>query len=624
MNSRTRSLVCAALLTALPVAGQVIPPERLIPWDPGVRSGIPATYYSVDVTEFGAVGDGVTDDGPAFNAAIAASATPGFVWVPPGSYRIATIVEMKSDVVLQGAGPEESRLLFDLPAFGFRGGIEFNGSMEGSEILVLAGAAFGSTELTLDSAAGLSPGDVLWLFQDDDDALMYTADYWRTNYSPHSMGQVVGIEAIDGDDVTLDTPLRLDYRLELAPRVRRIQPIENAGVEGLYLERTDTADAYTVSLTYAQNCWLRYNESNVTFRSHVWAFYSRFLTVSDNYFHHAHDYGGGGHGYGVTLADCTSDVLVTNNVFHTLRHAMMVKEGANGNVFGYNYSFDNRNGADASCHGHYNYGNLFEGNVVEQIVVSDWWGPSGPLTTLFRNRSREFTGISVRDHSDFTNVVGNTTGRIEVRKGPDIIIFGYPVYMGEVEEELVDANLIDGTLEWSGDPDPLELPASHYLAEAPPFWGPLPWPAIGADVDETNDPDLRIPAQYRYDLIEAGEWRPPIPEILTQDELIVGAEATLTVINATPGEHVYFAFGYDGQGLGPCLEGLGGLCIDVVNAQPLGFATADAAGTAELTVVVPEPGSVEMTTQAMIPRGPDASLSVKTNAITAPVSEPPE
>ena len=31
--------------------------------------------------------------------------------------------------------------------------------------------------------------------------------------------------------------------------------------------------------------------------------------------------------------------------------------------------------------------NLFEGNVVEFIHNSDWWGPSGPGNTFFRNRA---------------------------------------------------------------------------------------------------------------------------------------------------------------------------------------------------------------------------------------------
>lgn len=30
--------------------------------------------------------------------------------------------------------------------------------------------------------------------------------------------------------------------------------------------------------------------------------------------------------------------------------------------------------------------NLFEGNVANEIGIGDWWDPSGPGTTYFRNQ----------------------------------------------------------------------------------------------------------------------------------------------------------------------------------------------------------------------------------------------
>ena len=73
---------------------------------------LPAVAQAVSVKDFGAVGDGVTDDTKAFQAAINAT-TRGAVGVPPGRYVITDYVRiMKSGVVLRGAGPTKSVLWF--------------------------------------------------------------------------------------------------------------------------------------------------------------------------------------------------------------------------------------------------------------------------------------------------------------------------------------------------------------------------------------------------------------------------------------------------------------------------------------------------------------------------------
>jgi len=76
---------------------------------------------SVSVTDFGAVGDGVTDDSAAINAAIASNRN---IYFPAGTYFIASSIQVssKSNVVLQGAGVDvaiikcSSSATFTVPA----------------------------------------------------------------------------------------------------------------------------------------------------------------------------------------------------------------------------------------------------------------------------------------------------------------------------------------------------------------------------------------------------------------------------------------------------------------------------------------------------------------------------
>jgi hypothetical protein len=266
-------------------------------------------------------------------------------------------------------------------------------------------------------------------------------------------------------------------------------------------------------------------------KNHVVAALSRHVTVRNCYIHHAYDYGGGGHGYGVGLNGGASDCLVVNNIFHTLRHAMIVQTGANGNVYGYNYSFDaagcggnNRNywhSTDISIHGHYPYAILFEGNICQRVGVADFWGPAGPRMTLFRNRlvdaeeaidrarrrelgiARVAMNISVDDYSHGTNILGNSLlagGRITVDRTS--------------RDCLVEANLVNGRIVWNAV-RPAKLPPSLYLSDRPDFWGKRRWPGIGADVDGGGRLTT-LPAQDWFAVIKRAGRPMPFAEAVSK------------------------------------------------------------------------------------------------------------
>jgi hypothetical protein len=198
----------------------------------------------------------------------------------------------------------------------------------------------------------------------------------------------------------------------MSPRIRPQGFVERVGIEDLHIVRLDASDNNTILIKNAAWVWVRGVESEMTFRSHVRMNTVYSCEIRDSYFHHAHDYGSGGHGYGVELANHTTSCLVENNIFSTLRHAMMLHIGANGNVIGYNYSRDWENphptwvSADISIHGHYPSNNLFEGNIVQRIDVTDHWGPAGPGNTFLRNGVQTH-GLNVRDHSHNQIVIGN-------------------------------------------------------------------------------------------------------------------------------------------------------------------------------------------------------------------------
>lgn len=108
---------------------------------------------------------------------------------------------------------------------------------------------------------------------------------------------------------------------------------------------------------------------------------------------------------------------------------------------------------------------------------------------------------------------------------------------------------------------------------------------------------------------------------LQVDPLFRGEDATATVTEAVPGETVWYLSSLAGRGAGPCPASLGGLCLDVLEPVRLqGSAVANGAGVAAFTARVPVSAPARPTfVQAVARRGAGGAVSVKSNAVTAPL-----
>ena len=306
-------------------------------------------------------------------------------------------------------------------------------------------------------------------------------------------------------------PLYLGYRADLHPQIRKQGFVTFAGVENLFITRTvSSADGATISLKNAAYCWVKAVESDHTRKAHITCEAVYACVFRDSYLHHAYDYGGDGHGYGVTLGLHVTDCLIENNIFRHLRHAMMVQVGASGNVFGYNSSFENVQGTgetnlnegwtpcDISMHGHYPNNNLFEGNVVQEIDIADYWGPCGPGNTVFRNKVMA-EGIDVLDHSNSQNIGANVLPTSN---------YGILIESG-ITGTLSHGNVLSGTVQWDQSISDHAFPPSYYLASKPLFFGSMAWPVFGPDIAA----EYTLPAQQRCTDSQYIAGTAPVPPI---------------------------------------------------------------------------------------------------------------
>lgn len=465
-----------------------LPADRRAAWGRAGLGGAPPAYTQVvNALAYGARGDGVTDDTTAIQRAIDAAPSGAVVRLPAGVYKLTKPLYLKSHMILRGDGAALTSLRFSGAGTAGRclAVARWDSQQTAPQHALLGGYERGSLALALSNVAGYAAGQLIELDEDNDPAWNLT-EAWQQRLP----GQIVRLAAVDPTNrlLRLERPLRHGFSAARLPRVRRLETIAHTGIENLYVTRADAVDGYTIEFKYAWRCWVRGVESEKTYKAHVWLERSHECEVRQSYLHDAHVFGGG-EGYGVSCGRHTSDGLFENNVFNRLRHSMIVGSGANGNVFGYNYStnraadpISGQLQADISVHGNYVMMNLFEGNVAEDADVPDWYWPAGPGNTLFRNRlSNRTTAVDVG--SERQNVVAN-----DLPRGNLLVATG-------VNETLDYANLI---LNQTAPPACSGLPESLYRPTRPSFFplndARIPWPPLGPT------PGMRqnlIPAQLR-------------------------------------------------------------------------------------------------------------------------------
>ncbi|MGE0784644.1 MAG: glycosyl hydrolase family 28-related protein [Sandaracinaceae bacterium] len=237
-----------------------VPDGRLMDWSyAGYHAGedpIPDVAQIVDVTDYGAVGDGTTDDGQAFEDAIAAADTMGggAVRIPSGRYLLRRRLALPSGVVVRGDGRDQTTLYFPEPLESLYPGASdwsFGGAFlysSGSSSLptlttVTAPASRGDVVIHVASSTELAVGDWIQIRQTDDDGSLIRrlhadfVDGGTDNVGDLAMRFSTRISAIEGDAITLERALPLDLEARWSPTIHAQRPTrEEIGIEHLTME----------------------------------------------------------------------------------------------------------------------------------------------------------------------------------------------------------------------------------------------------------------------------------------------------------------------------------------------------------------------------------------------------
>jgi hypothetical protein len=387
----------------------VISADRRIDWSQaGVIGGIPARAADTCAT----LGPGATAE--RINEAIRAC-RGGVVYLTAGTYELSTGITFRgrSGITLRGAGPDRTILKFS--GSDPCGGIQANVCVRGMSDVWLGnipaanirnwvgGYAKGTTEIALDSTAGLTTGTILILDQLDDaadgggiivsDSRKFSLEELAPGRPDRAQQQFVQVVAVKGKQVVISPGLHMpNWRESRRPQVwwwgdQGATAVMN-GIENLTVDHTKSAGTSGIAFSNAYGGWARNVKSLNANRNHVWLNQAARIEVRDSYFYGTRN--AATQSYGVE-SFMTSDDLVVNNIFEHVTTPLMTGPSA-GCVYAYNFMTDMAYSIPswmmAGINGSHDAGtgmNLFEGNVANAFLMDLYHGP-GAFATLFRNR----------------------------------------------------------------------------------------------------------------------------------------------------------------------------------------------------------------------------------------------
>ena len=566
MNRRQLLLFSLGLLLLIPSGAKaqiwtgIIGTNRAVDWSaPGVNGGIPAR-----TTICSTLSPGVT--AAQINSAISSCPANEVVYLNSGTYSLSSEIVMKSNVTLRGAGANLTLITFSSGGTTCSiGGSEdvcisgtFNWNGGPNNITTwTAGYSKGTSVITLGSTSGLSVGQLLILDQADDTSdpgLTYPfVNGTSTSFSAEagSPGRIVNgitytqqeyklVTAISGNQVTISPPLYMpNWRTSQGPSAWWANSlIQNAGIENLTLDHSNSSNLSGTVFFNAYNCWLKgirsiyATNSNGGGRNHVWFQYSARITVRDSYFYGTRNTAT--LSYGVEPWQ-SADLLVENNIFQHIVSPLLVG-ATSGSVFGYNYSLDHYYAVDANwnmpgpsfTHDAGVAMNLFEGNQGTGMVEDNIHGTHN-LDTYYRNhwigrdpgKTEQTVPVELASYSRFMNIIGNVMGEAGYNtpyqvEEPNLTGCNTAIYLmgwdnvcsGGLPDALVaqtvmrwgnydtvtngvnfNASEVPSTIGTLANPVPStqSLPTSLYLSSQPGAWwatpwGTPPWPPVGPDV----------------------------------------------------------------------------------------------------------------------------------------------
>lgn len=453
------------------------------------------------VEDFEGDNSGSFDNSQLLEYAIQFTPENSIIYFPPGEYLFKRPITFKSGhKVLKGRSPNTTFLNFDLEGRN-NNLISAVGLSDEKSFFIDSIGSIGANIIYLSTEHDYQPGDFIEIERENDPKIITKERSW----SQWAIGDIYKIENVEGEKIYVERNFVFPYHhSSYRTRIKKVDLIESIGFENFSIIRKDNGYGNTFNATYARNIYLKCINSRSPSKNHVVLTKVINSVVYGCYFNGSQNLCGGGTGYGVWLSSHSSNILVENNVFRLLRHAIILSLGANQNVIANNYSRETigtsgsiseggctppefRQYSDISLHGNYPHTNLFEQNVAFFIYIDDTWGPSGPNNVFLRNKvyskphSRNLSGFRITGKSENQVLLGNEITFDKILADSTLQIV---TQYGNLENSSYDKHPTN------------EIPKSLYLENKPNYYANLGWPGIGPNAEKLM---YSNPAEMRWE-----------------------------------------------------------------------------------------------------------------------------
>jgi hypothetical protein len=517
-------------------------------WNPGILADVPTGQpLGADGLPQRTTKCATVAPGGNIQAAIDACPAGQVVQLAAGTFTVSATINVKSGVVLRGAGSQAGSAGTTIVRSGGGSVLSIGTAQDqtckgGTTYPLAQDGAKESRTVTVGSAAASFKAGQLALVDIVDDATVQEGDCQYFKRVDHrSVTQRVEIVSVDtaGGTLTLGSPLHWDFK-SASPYLAQITPVtqattEWAGIEHVYIQNGNNPGyngqmAGGIDISNAAYSWVKDVQTDGSIGGmHVTLTGTYRVVVRDSYFHNSANYGFAMDCYGIVLRCGSAESLVENNIARYMNKPILFNVSGGGNVVGYNYA-DNSwatppawQETNIDCHCSFPHMELMEGNYAPHMGASTTHGNAGYLTYFRNYASSQFappnpvwgstaaqTGNVTALEFDSTDIGMNAIGNVLGTAGVSTV---YDAYNSSSKAifELGGASDVSATslfrhgnfdavsnsTKWDPSTADHTLPDSFYLHGKPAWWpATSPWPWAGPDLQPMTG---TLPAKDRSD-----------------------------------------------------------------------------------------------------------------------------